>query len=276
MTSGALTPISVVVPVKDQLAMTKRLYTCLAEQQGRSGPAGVYADGFQALYVMDDGSKAPTANWLDALERRDDRVHAETTAGLTIYEAWNRGFWRAQQSAAGRPFHVLITNNDVVLAPHALASMSAALLDDEARWVAYPDFAAPHNFRGRTVDPSPACEETRGVWGSGGMLGFCFMLAGHHISWRPLVQDLAYKWWYGDNHLARSIELAGGKQVKVLGLPILHEHEATARHFDLAQEKVDDRLHFETVISSTLRHRPPQRGSRVVARRDWRQRPPSR
>jgi hypothetical protein len=276
VTSGALTRISVVVPVKDQLAVTRKFYDCLCSQDSRVGAAGVLADGFQDLYVMNDGSKAQTTNWLHRLQMHDVRVHAEDTEGMTIYEAWNRGFWLARQQARGAPFHVLVTNNDVLLPPHALAQMSAALLADDERGAAYPDFDAPHDFAARRVEPDPAVVETRGVWGTGGMLGFCFMLAGHRVNWRPLVQDLTYQWWYGDNHLARSIEMAGLKQVRVVGLPIVHLHEATARHFNLAQEKKDDKEHWDAVVQMTarMRMRPPARGSRVVHSRQWRQRPP--
>jgi hypothetical protein len=85
------------------------------------------------------------------------------------------------------------------------------------------------------------------------------------------------EWWYGDNHLARSMELAGLKQVKVLGLPVRHVHEATAAAFDLKAAKALDRLHWEEVTRRTAlrtsRARPMPRGTRLV-RREWRSRPP--
>jgi len=70
------------------------------------------------------------------------------------------------------------------------------------------------------------------VLSDGGMFGACFMLAGHRIPWRPLVTDLTYEWWYGDNHLAEEIEQHGGKQYRVEGLPVQHVNEGTASTLD--------------------------------------------
>lgn len=251
-------PLFVVAPMLDAPKHTALLLESLAAQTLR--PATVR--------LLDNGSSAATLRAVEKATSASLVVIVEAGPGLTIYELWNRGFWHAQQSAAGDPFHCLIVNTDVVLPPHALEAMSQALLDDERRGASYPDFAAPWS-----EEPPPvySAEQTRGVWGSGGMLGFCFMLAGHRLSWRPLVQDLAYEWWYGDNAIAESIELAGLTQVKVKGLPIKHAHEGTAHAFDLAKQKEHDAQLW------AARRRFPLRinqGARMVTRgnvrRDWR------
>jgi len=263
-----VTPLTVIVPMRDQLPVTRKLLACLAEQTRQP----------EQIVILDNGSTGKTAAALERIAAADARVEVEDCQGMTIYEAWNRGFLLARREWETQPaseFHVLVTNNDVTFPAWALAAMGAALDAASDRAAAYPDFQSRSAWKGRSVDPSPACEETRGVWGSGGMLGFCFMLAGHRIGWRPLVQDLTYRWWYGDNHLARSIELAGLKQVKVTGLPILHQHEATAKHYDLAEAKRLDREHWEVVTGQRpLRQRPPTRGARVVPRQ-WSRRPPT-
>jgi glycosyltransferase involved in cell wall biosynthesis len=274
-------PISVVVPVRDGLAYLKDLYASLAGQTGRSFQGAAMPDGFERLHILDNGSGAATRRWLEATAGRDQRVLVEDAAGMTIYECWNRGFWQAKREAGRGRFHVAVLNSDVRLPAHALAQLSAALIARTDRGAAYPDFAAPWIDGPAEVAADPPCVETRGVWGSGGMLGFGFMLAGERIGWRPLVQDCTYQWWYGDNHLARSIELAGLKQVKVVGLPIWHAMEGTARDYDLSAEKAADAEHWRYVNRAPAPRvrrasmgdttRPPARGTRVVRR--WRPEP---
>ena len=65
-------------------------------------------------------------------------------------------------------------------------------------------------------------------------------------SYQPLITDPDYRWWYGDNHLAECIELAGGRQMRVVGLPIKHVNEGTAQHHDLYAAKLQDRGRFVT------------------------------
>lgn len=260
-------PLYVVAPMLDQPEHTLALLACLAEQTLRP----------TSVRLLDNGSTPKTLRAIEDGAPAELVVIVEAAPGLTIYELWNRGYWHAQQCAAGDPFHVLVVNNDVLLPLHALEWMSQALVEGDDRGAAYPNWRAPWPGSlapgaGKLV----ATQETHGVWGSDGMLGYCFLLAGHRIPWRPLVQDLAYQWWFGDNALAESLAFAGLKQVKVLGLPIQHAHEGTAHAHDLAREKERDAKLWAT------RRRLEQvdrlnRGARSAGRRDWRQqRPPAR
>lgn len=265
-------PLHVVVPVLDQPEHTLALLACLARQTAI--PARVW--------IMDNGSNEESRQAVEDGCPHELVALVDDCKGMTIYECWNRGFWKAQRVAYGDPFHVLVTNNDVLLPEWAAEVMSQALLADETRGVSYPDWKATHALAAPPVAPlrgsDPVVAETQGVWGSDGMLGYCFMLAGHRIPWRPLIQDLAYEWWYGDNALADSLAHAGLKQVKCLGMPIVHAHEGTAHAFDLGAKKERDARLWAT------RRRLDQvdrlnRGNRVVqhgARRDWRARPPTR
>jgi hypothetical protein len=267
-------PITVVVPVRDGLPYLKNLVASLEGQTGRAYQGAPMPDGWERLHILDNGSGLATRRWLARLAERDPRVLVEDTAGMTIYECWNRGFWAAKRDAGRGRFHVAVLNSDVKLPPHALAQLSAALLARQDRGAAYPDFDAKWSETAAQVASDPPCVETRGVWGTGGMLGFGFMLAGERVTWRPLIQDCTYQWWYGDNHLARSIELAGLKQVKVVGLPIWHAMEGTAREYDLSAEKLADAAHWHQVTrrerqGPNVAARPPARGTRVVRR--WRQ-----
>lgn len=250
--------VCVVVPVRDQLAQTKKLAACLAAQT--QPPARVIC--------LDDGSASATRSWV----AKQPGWEREDVDGMTIYQAWSYGYWRAERGGAD---DVLVVNNDVVLPPHALEWLSAALSQDELRAATYPDFAAPWSEKPAKL-PRRALEValTHGVWGSGGLTGFCFMLRASRVSWRPLVQDQTYQWWFGDNAIAESIERAKLQQAKVLGLPVRHEHEATASGYDLRVVKERDAQLWAS-RRQTRAFRVGARGTRNVSRRDWRAtRPP--
>lgn len=187
------------------------------------------------VLIMDHGSEDRTPNEIRAWQRQrryaehyplGGKIHRQgfDPADTTIYDLWNAGFERARRLAQGTEFYVLVTNNDVLLARGSVAFLRRALIGDN--WVSYPDYEAAWDSRILT-----GLLRTRGVLSDGGMSGSCFMLAGHRIPWTPLVNDDGYHWWYGDNHLAEQIELAGGAQVRVEGLPVRHVNEATARHY---------------------------------------------
>lgn len=213
--------ISVVVPVKNQYALTDTLLACLAMQPCR-------------VLVIDNGSTDSTARSIRRLQSTDEwrgRLQRTYRPDLSIYQMWNHGFAWAQ----GRgEWYALMTNNDIELPPGALNALLAALQAFPDAWVTYPDYDAHwdawQGWRGHS-----GARETTGVLSDGGALGACFMLAGHRIPWRPLVTDLTYEWWYGDNHLMEEIEQHGGRQIRVVGLPVRHVNEATASTLDPAE-----------------------------------------
>jgi glycosyltransferase involved in cell wall biosynthesis len=207
--------ISVIVPVKNQWQHTSSLLNCLRQEPCQ-------------VLVMDNGSTDDTTRCLRIVQRQNHywqgRLHWTTKRQLSVYELWNYGFQWARTQRDEARWYVLITNNDILLPPGALSAMRAALepLDN---WIAYPDYDAP--WSPQRV-PGGDWRETRGVLSDGGMFGACFMVAGHRIPWRPLITDTTYEWWYGDNHLAEEVEQHGGKQIRVVGLPVQHVNEATA------------------------------------------------
>jgi hypothetical protein len=219
-------PTFCIVPVKNQWHLTRGLLDCL------HGDA-ILTD----MLVLNDGSTDGTTNHIRRTQREQvywkARLHQTDRTGHTIYEAWNRGFERARAMAGRvrggqgtqRPFDILVTNNDIVLPRHALLNLKVALRAAPDRWIAYPDCDAPWS-------DAPILHgterETHGVYGDGGMFGACFMVKGEAIPWPTLITDTSYEWWWGDNHLAECVEQAGGRQMRVVGLPVQHVHEGTA------------------------------------------------
>lgn len=227
--------VYVVVPVKDEWEHTRALLNSLD------------ADEVTDVLVLDNGCTDETAQrirqWQGATRGRfahlyplGAKLHRHRMEGSTIYEMWNEGFARARRLGfyqspdyeSGARFYVLVTNNDVVLPRGALRALRLALTTTPNAWVSYPDYDAPWTDDASSL--TPVVRHTRGVLSTGGMFGACFMLAGHLIPWQHLITDLSYEWWYGDNHLAECIELAGGLQVRCVGLPVQHVNEATAQH----------------------------------------------
>lgn len=206
---------SVIVPVLNKWELTSGFLRSLEPAQ------------YHRALVLDNGSTDATARGIRLMQRRPayrGKLHRTSQPGKSIYQLWNHGFDWAR-AGAQREWYVLVSNNDVELPPGALSALRAPLLNETDAWVTYPDYDALWDaWRGHTV-----WRETRGVLSDGGMLGACFMLAGHRIPWRPLITDLSYEWWYGDNHLAEEIEQHGGRQIRVEGLPIKHVNEGTAQ-----------------------------------------------
>lgn len=238
-----------IIPVRGEWRLTSRALGCLAMEP------------VEDVLVLDNGSPDDTASRIRSLQRYREwsgRLHRTDTTGLTIYEAWNLGFARAKQLARRGPFEVLVLNNDVELPRGAVGLLRNALLSQrhERVWVTYPDYDAAWIDDAREA----WCElrATRGVFGDGGMFGPCFCLAGDAIPWTPLITDLAYEWWWGDNHLAECVAQEGGTQLRVVGLPVRHEGEATARHYpELDRAKLRDRGRWLTREA---------RGSRAINR----------
>lgn len=228
----------VICPVRDQPDLTRAFLANMLEAS---------AD-WSRVTILDNGSREPTRALLATYDRR--KIETVATGGLTIYEQWNLGFERCRRAARGKPFNVLVTNNDVELPASAIRELSRALAQNAKAGVAYPDYDWPMG-RGAKVR---AYRETTGVLGDGGMIGACFMLAGERLPWVAgegrglgrLVTDTGYVWWFGDNHLAQEIADAGLVQLRCVGLPLHHLNEGTARHHpELERQKARDRARWQ-------------------------------
>lgn len=199
----------VVIPVRDRVALTASICDQLAGQAG-----------WDRCWVYDNGSQDGTRAHLLHLRDIDPRFCPIPAAGDPIYRMWDRGFRQAKTYGATR---VLFLNNDVILAPGTVEALNVALDSDPDLWLVYPDYDAD-------PDREPwvtGMRDTSGTYRHGGMCGWAFMLRAGPVDWSPLI-DPALVWWGGDDDLAFEIEHRGGRQARVVGLPVVHLGSQTA------------------------------------------------
>lgn len=205
-------PVVVAIPVRDELALTRRVVGQLRD-----------AGGFDHLWVYDNGSTDGTPAWLQTTAREDPRVTYRQAAGMGLYEMWNDALAEGARLGA----YVCLLNNDLDLPPAFVAELTAALRSAEDDvWAVYPDPRAPLQSR-----PTGELTYTRGTKRHGGLTGHAFMVKGRAFTQGGLAYvDPAYRWWCGDDDLVAKIEQRGYTAARVDGLSCLHVNEATAQH----------------------------------------------
>lgn len=205
----------IVIPVRDQLHITQSIVEQITQQSG-----------WDKCWIFDNGSVDTTWNYLTGLNGKDLRFWPTKSAGLGIYDMWDAGFNLAKKEGAD---YVAILNNDLNLFPSTFERLNYAMDSSPEAWIVYPDYNA-------TFEATNYTRVTAGTYRHGGMSGFCFMLRTAPINWDPLV-DSRFKWWGGDDDIAFEVERRGGQQIRVMGLPVQHLNEGTARHHDLGIQK---------------------------------------
>lgn len=205
----------IVIPVRDQVHITQSIIEQIQQQSG-----------WDKLWIFDNGSEDSTWDYLMDVNASDSRVCPINASGAGIYDMWDEGFRAARHDGAD---YVAILNNDLTLDPNTFQILNEALDAVPDAWIAYPDYNA-------TAASATSIRITAGTYRHGGMSGFCFMLRAGSINWDPLV-DPRFIWWGGDDDIAFEVEKRGAIQIRVMGLPVEHLHEGTARHHDLGNQK---------------------------------------
>jgi GT2 family glycosyltransferase len=178
-------PPYVIVPVRDQVHLTRSLLDQLREQRG-----------YQAVFIFDNGSRAEAARWLAS--QQGDGIEVVNAGGLTISQMWNAGVHRARERDQDAP--VAFLNNDLRLGDRFLVGLAEALHADAALWAVSPQ------YDGR---PLAGTEYVTGTFKSSGLAGFAFMVTSRafdHIRF-----DEGFRWWFGDDDLVAQIEATGHK-----------------------------------------------------------------
>lgn len=213
----------IVIPVRDQLQYTQSIVKQLKTM-----------DGWDHCWIFDNGSIDDTWFWLKGWVRENPRFSVLSAEGKTIYEMWDWGFYTSRLAD-----HILFLNNDIEMEPETITALNTALDSADDIWIAYPDYSS-------NIKMNHLCnyKTTHGTFRHGGMSGFCFMIKRRKIDWEPLV-DPGFKLWYGDDDVAFEVEARGGRQVRVIGLPIHHVQSATVnQHPELLELIPSDRERF--------------------------------
>ncbi len=193
--------VTVVIPMKDRLELTKRL---LSDLQGQGG--------YSEILIMDNGSTEPeTRAWLEAQQIAD----VFDATGLGIHEMWNAGIDQAALRHRGFA-DVVFLNNDLRAGPRFLRRLVGGMRSTDASVVC-------GNYDDR---PGVGVQPVRGICagrydGSGGLAGFAFAMRAEWVA-TGYRFPTECAWYFGDNDLCASVEEAGGWYGVVLDALVEH------------------------------------------------------
>lgn len=183
--------VTVVIPVKDNLEMTRELVGSLYAQGG-------YTD----MLIYDNGSTDPDMRkWLENQQVADVFDASDCPGGIS--QMWNAGIGEAIGRHRGLA-DVVFLNNDISVGPQFLQRLVAGLRSSTAQ-------AVSANYDGRK---GTGVQPVRGICanrydGRGGLAGFAFALRAEWLAGGfRFDEDMA--WWFSDNDLCLEIEKAGG------------------------------------------------------------------
>ena len=179
-------PVHVVIPMKDHLELTRSILDQLRQQGGYAG-----------VFVYDNGSGPEAAAWLASVAGRDG-IELVEAGGWGIYDMWQDGVDRARRRMPDTDIAIL--NNDLVIGPDFLGSLSRALHSDSKLWAVSP------RYDGRAIT---GVEYVTGTFKACGLAGFAFIVRGgafDHVAF-----DRGFRLWFGDDDLVAQIEALGHK-----------------------------------------------------------------
>jgi GT2 family glycosyltransferase len=220
--------VTVVIPVKDNLHLTRSLVSQLRVQ-----------GGYTEILLFDNGSTDPEMiEWLAAQDVAEVFDASDCPGGIS--QMWNAGIGEAISRHRGLA-DVVFLNNDIKVGPLFLQCLVAGLRSSSAQ-------AVSANYDNR---PGSGVLPVRGICanrydGTGGLAGFAFALRAEWLAGGfRFDEDMA--WWFSDNDLLLEIERAGGWYGVVADAACEHVHGGSQTSTpDWWQERVAaDRAAFE-------------------------------
>lgn len=217
-------PITVVIPVKNRLDLTRPLVETLVGQ-----------GGYDQILVYDNGSTDQTADWLAT----QDAVTAIDAADWGLHDMWNDGLERTARGGC-----TAILNNDLALdgKPGWLQRLCAPL--HESLW---GSVCPNYDGRERGQHEGPV-RRLHGLCngrydGTGGLAGFAFVVP-HYIHYRFPTE---LRWWYGDADFVKTLDAGPFPPGMVLDVGVTHLEggSATAKSYNLSDAIKRDRRWFE-------------------------------
>lgn len=177
--------VTVIIPVKDRLDLTRNVISDLMTQ-----------GGWTDVLIMDNGSSDPEmVEWLAA----QDVATVLPMPDAGIHEMWQEGMIEARRRHGGLA-DLIFLNNDLRLGPNFCQRLIGEMR------AAPGCVVASGCYDGR---PGNGVVPVQGICanrydGSGGLAGFAFaMRAEWAASWKFLPDA---RWWYGDTDLAMTID----------------------------------------------------------------------
>jgi len=172
----AVAKADVIIPYKSNASGLTTLVGQLMQDE-KVGKIIVVGDGYSRTHTI-----------LETLPPQVIKLYVEPEVG--IHAMWNLGMTFVTPGN-----HVCFINDDVTLGTRAMTGLITELAQSPAIGLACPNYDKRHN-QGWYELTSTTC---RGRYdGTGGMAGFCMMLASDLCHYRF---DERMKWWYGDDLL---------------------------------------------------------------------------
>lgn len=183
--------VTVVIPVKDELDLTRALMSQLRSQ-----------GGYSEILLFDNGSADPAMReWLESQDVAEVFDASDCPGGIS--QMWNAGIAEAITRHRGLA-DVVFLNNDIRVGPQFLQRLVAGLRRSGAQAVSGAYDGRP----GHGVLPLHGICANR-YDGTGGLAGFAFALSAEWLA-GGFRFDEEMAWWFSDNDLCLSIERAGG------------------------------------------------------------------
>lgn len=219
--------VTVVIPTKSNLSNLTVLIASLMKDK-KVAKIVVVADGIDAYKS------------LEALPKSVVKLMVPESAG--IHAMWNMGMSVASQGAVGQSNAIAFLNDDITIADNCMSSLFMKLCAEPSYGLVCPTYARTPESQDRVV--IDVCRSRYD--GTGGMAGFCMMLAPELTNWR---WDERLKFYYGDDILVKHVEAQGKVSVITPDTWCKHDDSYTFRTNPPKgwDYKEDERLYKEII-----------------------------